>query len=59
MLTKQKQAYVFIATGALWGAVAIDRMFFHVDRSLGWFMVALALASLVIGAMRLNVARQA
>jgi hypothetical protein len=59
MLTKQKQAYILIVTGALWGAVAIDRMFVHVDRSLGWFTAALAWASLIIGATRLHAARQA
>jgi uncharacterized membrane protein YhaH (DUF805 family) len=59
MLTTQRQGYIFIATGAPWAAVAIDRMFYHVDRPLGWFTVAIALASLVIGAKRLHDARRA
>jgi hypothetical protein len=59
MMTKQKQAYVYIGTGLLWGAVAIDKTFFHIDRPFAWFTVALAVASLVLGAMRLRAARHA
>ena len=59
MLTKQKQAYIYIGTGLLWAAVAIDTLFFHVDRPSVWFTVALALASFVLGAMRMHAARHA
>jgi hypothetical protein len=57
MLTKRKQGLVFIGTALLWGAVAIDKLFFHVDRPFAWFVVALASASLIAGAMRVYATR--
>lgn len=59
MLTERKQAYVYIGTGLLWGAVATDKLFFHVDRPFAWFTVALAVASCVLGTMRMYAARHA
>ncbi len=58
MVMRQKLGYVYIGTGLLWGAVAVDRLLFHVDRSLGWLTVVVTVASFILGAKSLLAARR-
>ena len=48
-----KWAKITILCGVAWVAIAIDRIFFHVDQPLGWVTLIIAGGYLLGGAVRL------
>ena len=45
--------YVWLLNAVIWAALAIDRLFFHIDRRLGWFTAALAVGTAALGLWRI------
>ena len=53
-----KWAKINILCGVAWVAIAIDRIFFHVDQPLGWFTLIIAGGYLLGGTANLYRARR-
>jgi hypothetical protein len=54
---KRSRGYLLLLASAVWAAIAVDRLFFHVDRGFGWFTAAIGGGFLARGAWLLRQSR--